>query len=236
MIKYFSTICLCLSLFACKSENNSEGTAVNDNDLAQQEETLSKAKEEARAIADASGETSWEEVEEVHFTFNVDRDTSHMARSWIWKPKTEEITMILDQDTTQYNRKNIDSTVTNADKGFINDSYWLLPQMHLVWDKTADLKVQDTATAPISGELMKKITITYPQEGGYTPGDAYDFFYDEDYKIQEWIFRRGNATEPSMLTIWEDYETFNGIDIATTHESKDRTTKLYFTDVEVITE
>ena len=47
---------------------------------------------------------------------------------------------------------------------------------------------------------MQKLTIVYGDEGGYTPGDAYDFYFGDDHIIKEWVFRKGNATEPSTMT------------------------------------
>lgn len=83
---------------------------------------------------------------------------------------------------------------------------------------------------------MKKITLTYVGEGGYTPGDAYDFFYDDKNMVREWIFRRGNAPDPSMTTTWEDYEDYKGIKISKTHNVADGSFKLFFTDISVKTE
>lgn len=38
-------------------------------------------------VANANGFQNWKNVKELKFTFNVDRDTSHFERTWIWKPK-----------------------------------------------------------------------------------------------------------------------------------------------------
>ena len=67
---------------------------------------------------------------------------------------------------------------------------------------------------------MNMITITYPNEGGYTPGDAYDIYFDEDYMIKEWTFRKGNSEDPSLSTTFENYKDYNGIKIATDHKQK----------------
>jgi len=238
-MKYsITTVALMLMLMACKTENKPNSETVTDNDMAQAtEENLSPAQETGKEIAMASGAENWDKVSEVQFTFNVDRGESHMERSWVWNPKSQDVKMMSEKDTVSYNRnEELDSIATNTDKAFINDAYWLLPQMHLIWDKDATLTVQDTATAPISNEKMQKITITYPDQGGYTPGDAYDFFYGDDNMIKEWIYRKGNASEYSMVTTWDDYKEYGGIDIATMHSSKDEKTKLFFTNVAVKTE
>ncbi|MEW7277945.1 hypothetical protein ABW636_05065 [Aquimarina sp. 2201CG1-2-11] len=83
---------------------------------------------------------------------------------------------------------------------------------------------------------MQKLTIIYKKEGGYTPGDAYDFYFKGDFIIREWVFRGGNQKVPSMITSREDYKDFNGIKIAQMYQVKDKSRKLYFTGIEVITE
>src|SRR5690606_33114281 len=167
----------------------------------------------AEKIANASGFENWKNVLELHFTFNVERDTTHFERSWIWSPKTDDVVMISGKDTITYNRKSVDSSSINADKSFINDKYWLLASFQLVWDHGTQISEPSKEAAPISNIEMNKITLTYPSNGGYTPGDAYDFYYDDDFIVREWIYRKENSKEPSMTTTWEDYENFNGIKI-----------------------
>ncbi|MEX0996183.1 MAG: hypothetical protein WDZ45_03955 [Flavobacteriaceae bacterium] len=186
-------------------------------------------------IAFAHGMEHWEQVEELKFTFNVDRGENHSERSWSWKPKTDDVTLYSSDDTIQYNRKNLDSLSLPADRAFINDKYWLLAPFNLVWDEGTSFTQKDSVTAPISNKTMQQLTITYGDEGGYTPGDAYDFFFENDFMIKEWIFRKGNDTVPSVITTWEDYKDFNGIKIATMHQNPEGTFKLYFTNIEVIT-
>ncbi len=79
---------------------------------------------------------------------------------------------------------------------------------------------------------MQKLTIVYGNEGGYTPGDAYDLYFADDYMLKEWIFRKGNQKEPSMATTWEDYAEINGLKLAQTHKNNEGF-KLYFTNLEV---
>jgi hypothetical protein len=185
-------------------------------------------------VAFAHGIEHWNQVEELHFTFNVDRGENHSERSWIWKPKTDDVTLFRNGDTINYNRKNLDSISLQADQGFINDKYWLLAPFNLVWDEGTAFSQKDSATAPISNKTMQQLTITYGEEGGYTPGDAYDFFFENDFMIKEWIFRKGNDTIPTMITTWEEYKDFDGIKIATMHQNPEGTFKLYFTNIKVI--
>lgn len=188
----------------------------------------------AEKIANANGLENWKNVSELQFTFNVERDTTHFQRSWTWNPKTEDVLMVLGKDSVAYNRKSVDSTSMNADKAFINDKYWLLAPFQLVWDTSATVSEASVAEAPISKAKLNKITITYTNEGGYTPGDAYDFYYDDDFIVKEWNYRKGNSKEPTMSTTWEDYEDFKGLKIAKTHNRSDANWKLHFTGIKVI--
>ena len=201
----------------------------------QKEETKTVEKEWStiERIAHANGFENWKKVSELQFTFNVDRDTTHFERSWTWNPKTEDVRMVSGKDTVVYNRQSVDSISMNADKAFINDKYWLLAPFQLVWDTSATVSEISTTEAPISKTQLNKITITYPNEGGYTPGDAYDLYFGEDFIIKEWSYRKGNAKEPTMSTTWEDYKDFDGIKIATLHQRTDADWKLYFTTIKV---
>ena len=187
----------------------------------------------AEKIANAHGIEKWNNVSKIAFTFNVDRDSVHFERSWIWHPKTGNVILTSAKDSISYNRKRMDSTSLGADKSFINDTYWLLAPFHLVWDKGTTISNMVQETAPISKTIMNKITLTYPSKGGYTPGDAYDFYFGDDYLVKEWIYRKGNSKSPSMITSWEDYKDFNGLKIAKEHKKNTGNWKLYFSNVNI---
>jgi len=187
----------------------------------------------AEKIAQANGFEKWKNVSEIEFTFNVDRDSIHFERTWSWKPKTGDVTLISNKDTISYNRNSVDSLSLNADKSFINDKYWLLAPFQLVWDKGTTISEVIKTEAPISKSILNKITLTYPIKGGYTPGDAYDFYFGDDYLIKEWIYRKENSETPSLISTWENYQDFNGIKLGLTHKKAEGNWKLYFTNVKV---
>lgn len=187
-------------------------------------------------VANAHGLQNWKNVKEIKFTFNVDRDTTHFERTWIWKPKTNDITSITTESTLEYNWADMDSVAHKTNSEFINDKYWLLAPYQLIWDsKNISHDHASNIEAPISKEKMQKLTIVYGSEGGYTPGDAYDFYFRNDFIVKEWVFRKANQPEPSMITTFEDYEEVNGLKIAKMHKMADGNFKLFFTDVEVKT-
>jgi hypothetical protein len=200
------------------------------------QEKLQKEYTLAENIANAHGFENWDKVKEFHFSFNVDKDSSHFGRSWIWKPKVNEVTMLTKKDTITYKTYKIEQESLEADRAFINDKYWALFPFQLIWDTSATLSEACKAEAPISKKLFNKVTLTYPTKGGYTPGDAYDIFYDDSYVIQEWTFREANAKEASMINTFENYKDFNGIKVAQDHKKAEGDWNLNFTNIKVITE
>ncbi|WP_036383014.1 hypothetical protein [Muricauda sp. MAR_2010_75] len=185
-------------------------------------------------IADAHGYENWKYVSEITFTFNVDRDSTHFERSWVWKPKMNEVTAISGEDTLTYNPKSMDSIAYKRNSGFINDRYWLAAPFNLMWDSNSyTFEHTEAEKAPISGENMQKLTIVYKNEGGYTPGDAYDFYFKDDYILREWVYRKSNQEEPSLATTWENYKNIGGLEIAQDHKKGDGSFHLYFTGLSV---
>ncbi len=219
-----------LLIFGCKQKTE---TPAHTTETPTKATETTKVPITAQKIAQASGIDQWNEVSEIAFTFNVERNGNHFERSWSWKPKSNEVSLISEKDTTSYNRSQMDSLHLKTDAAFINDKYWLLAPFQLVWDKGIIMTEEQNAIAPISKDTLHQLTIVYPDQGGYTPGDAYDFFYDENYKIREWNYRKGNAQASTMTTTWEDYQSFHGIEMATTHHNSTGNFKLYFTNISV---
>lgn len=176
--------------------------------------TESKELPVVEKIAHAHGFEKWDAVNEIQFKFGENR-------FWEWKPKTDDIKLTTNTDTISYNRKSMNSTAKKIDRAFINDKFWLLIPFQLIWDTSATISESVEATAPVSKTTMNKITVTYPKKGGYTPGDAYDIFYDNNYFIKEWVYRKGNSHKPTVSNTFENLQDFNGIKIALDHKKND---------------
>ena len=144
--------------------------------------------------------------------------------------------MVMGSAVVSYNRYKVDSTHMGADRAFTNDKYWFLVPFQLVWDKTATISEPVKKESPLGKENLAMITITYPTEGGYRPGDAYDIFYDENFLIKEWSYRPKNFDIPYMSTTFENYQDFDGIKIAINHKKDDGKWNLNFTDVSITLE
>ena len=225
---------LCLGIVSCNNSHNSSKTSSEELEIKNVDSLTEQSI--AKQIANAAGIENWDSVSEIAYTFNVDRSGNHTERSWIWHPKTDDVQMTTSNDTVIYNRKNMDSISTNADKAFINDKFWMLAQFQPVWDKDVKISYLEKVIAPISKDTLGKMTVVYGDEGGYTPGDAYDFFYDDNFKVKEWNYRKGNDPNPTISTTWEDYKNLNGLQIATNHKDNTGDFRLYFSNISVKTD
>jgi hypothetical protein len=182
------------------------------------------------------------ELAELRFTFNVERDGELKAsRAWTWHPADNTVTRTMaGESLTFVFGAPKDDAERKADAQFVNDSFWLAPQMHLRW-AGPDLTVTDAGEGPIpdgvrpsgAGEgTARKIVMQYaPTGGGYTPGDAYDLFLDPNGRIVAWNYREGGAPEPSMTTSFDGYVEVGPLTLATEHRSPDGKLRLFFTDL-----
>lgn len=184
-------------------------------------------------IAEANGIQNFEDVEEIRYTFNVKvNDTLRTSRAWTWRPQDKTASLTTADSTITYNYDSEASQHEAVDQRFINDQYWLLFPFHLVWDEM-EWEHSEEATAPISGENMQRVTVTYPDGAGYTPGDQYEIYFGNDHMIKEWVYLSGGSRENPFATTWEDYEVYEGIAIAKMHRNKDGSFELFFTEVGV---
>ncbi len=184
-------------------------------------------------IAEANGIENFEDVEELRYTFNVRvNDTLRTSRAWTWRPQDKQATLTTPESTVSYNYETEASQHEETDQRFINDQYWFLFPFHLVWDEM-EWEHTEQATAPISGEQMQRVTVTYPDGAGYTPGDMYEIYFGDDLLIREWVYLSGGSRENPFPTTWENYEEYEGINVAKMHKSKDGSFELFFTDVSV---
>lgn len=186
-------------------------------------------------IAMAHGINNFEKVQMLDFVFNIQRDTAApSSRHWQWFPKSNEVVFITDSATTKFNRNDTSTQeLKKLNARFTNDEYWLLFPFQLSWDKGFELLDSSIKVAPISGKSLRKITIKYNNKDGFTPGDRYDVYTDENHRIQEWAFHKTGVLEPSLVTTWENYKVFNGLQIAQEHKSKDGKFRVWFTNIKI---
>jgi len=194
------------------------------------------------SVAKAYGFQSWDQVQQLRFTFNVQRGANHVARSWVWEPKADRVSFTGTDQQGQpvkltYLRRELNAQpapqIKETDPHFINDQYWLLFPFHLAWDQAA--KVEDTGShkLPIGPGSTRSIAVTYPPNGGYTPGDIYELFVGGDGRIVQWIYRRSGAAKPTLVATWEEHRHLGPLVVSLNHRGAARDFRVWFTDVAV---
>ena len=185
-------------------------------------------------IAQAYGLDSWGQVEQIDFTFNAGSGDKATSRRWTWRPKDRQVTLHVEGGepiTYQQDDANKSDAAVAVDRHFVNDSYWFLFPFQLVWSNPT-VTEHGVAPLPIGDGEATKVTVQYPDQGGYTPGDAYDLYLDEDHHIVQWVFRRGGGEKGSPAT-WEDRASLGPIIVTLEHWGPDRKFHLWFSDVSI---
>ena len=172
-------------------------------------------------IAKTYGLDSFSQIEAIRYTFNAEGPLK-VSRTWVWEPKADRVSYEGPDKAGKpakltYVRSQLSAEAKEIDPGFINDQYWLLFPFHLVWDKSA--KVEDTGThkLPMGKGSAKRIVVTYPSDGGYTPGDTWELFVGADNRIQEWVYHHGGSVKPSGTWTWVEYKKAGPLLVSENH-------------------
>ncbi len=187
-------------------------------------------------LARRYGVESFEQVEILRFTFNAQVGTKTVRRTWIWKPQANAVTAAAanERPTVTFTHPlvggQIDEGIRKLDAQFVNDIYWLLFPLHLVWDATAVVEDRGRAPRPMRAGKARLIVVSYPAEGGYTPGDVYELFIGGDGLIAEWIYRRGGAPTATRMSTWEDHRRLGPLLVSLDHQGPDGF-RVWFSDV-----
>ncbi|RMG67857.1 MAG: hypothetical protein D6715_03775 [Calditrichaeota bacterium] len=193
----------------------------------------------AEKIARSHGLAHFANIEVLEYTFNAARGGKTVSRHWRWLPQTDEVYYQGPGPegkpiSFHYKRSQLkaDSSklIRFVDQRFINDQYWLLFPLHLVWDREVQLLYDGKAPFPIPPGEGPHLIVRYGNVG-YTPGDVYELFVDSNYRLRQWIFRRGGSKKPTLICTWEGYVKLGPLWIATQHWSADRSFHLWFTDL-----
>ena len=180
----------------------------------------------ADQIARTYGLDSFGQVDAIRYTFNIDAGPLKLARSWVWEPKTDQISYegkdkAGNRVKVTYSRSQLASQSAvvkeQVDPGFTNDQYWLLFPFHLVWDTGAAVQDASMQKLPLGKGSAKKVTVTYPS-GGYTPGDTWGLYVGKDGRIRELEFHHGGTAKPSLvLATWAGYKKAGPLLVSTDH-------------------
>jgi len=199
----------------------------------------------AEQIAKTYGLDSFEQVQAIRYTWNAQFPGVNVSRSWIWEPKTNQVSYEgKDKDgkpvKATYIRSQLDSQPANVknevDPAFINDNYWLLFPFHAYWDKSPTVTDQGVKTLPLGNGSGELLSVKYPSEGGYTPGDTWDLYLGKDNRVEQMVYHRGGPKKPSIVTTtWEAYKKAGPLLISTDHNGNadGNPVRIFITDVAV---
>ncbi len=199
----------------------------------------SQGKSIGSQIAATYGVQGFHRIERIRYTFNVKIGSKFIQRAWEWEPAVDRVTLHAGGQQTEpvtYRRDNPDDLSANLkkiDAWFINDRYWLLFPLHLAWDTQATIDDEGDAELPIGSGQARRVIVSYPGVGGYTPGDVYELFVLDNYQVIQWIYRRGGAPKPSRITTWEDHRRIGPLLISMDHHGKTPDFRVWFTNVAV---
>jgi hypothetical protein len=199
----------------------------------------------AERIAKAYGLDSFRQIDAIRYTFNVQLPGVTVARSWEWQPKTGQVSYEgKDKDgkpvKVTYQRSQLSSqsdTIKNEiDPDFINDNYWFLFPFHAYWDTSADIQDKGQQQLPLGNGSAELVSVKYPAEIGYTPGDTWDLYVGEDNRVEQFVYHRGVPKKPSVVTAtWEGYKKAGPLLVSTEHRgtADGGALHLFFSDVAV---
>ena len=182
----------------------------------------------AEQLAKTYGVDSWNQIEGLRYTFNVEFPGVKVSRSWEWEPKTGKVTYdSTDKDGkpvhASYLRSELSSQpdmVKNVvDPAFYNDQYWLLFPLHVLWDTSAHVTDEGMQKTSLGDGTADKVVVKYTGSDGYTPGDTWELFVDADHRVQELDYHRGGPIKPSLvIASWAGYKKAGPLLFSTEHK------------------
>jgi hypothetical protein len=170
----------------------------------------------AEQIAKAYGLGSWEKVETLRYTWNIELPGGKtISNKWEWSPKTNTVSFdgkdkAGNSVKVTYQRSQLDSqsdvVKKEVDPQFANDQYWTLLPFHLLWDGAAPTD-DGQQKLPIGEGTAQRIAMKYPSEGGYQPGDTWDLYIGPDKRIVQITYHRGAPNPPHLVSAkYTDYK------------------------------
>ncbi len=197
----------------------------------------------AEQIAKAYGLDSFGQIEQIRYTFNLGVGEGKISRTWVWEPKTDQVSYEGKDKAGMpvkltYLRSQLSSQAAvvrdEIDSAFINDQYWLLFPLHLVWDSNAKVEETGMHKLPLGKGSARRVLVTYPSEG-YSPGDTWELFVGTNNRIQEWVYHHGGSPQWTAAWSWEDYKRAGPLLISLNHPGKKdgKPLRVFFSDVAV---
>jgi hypothetical protein len=166
-------------------------------------------------LAKTYGLESFGQVEAIRYTFNAQLPGVELSRSWTWEPKSDQVAYEGKDKAgnpvkATYLRSQLGSQPANVrdeiDASFVNDNYWLILPFHVAWDTGTKVEDAGTQQLQLGKGSAQKVTVKYPSDGGYSPGDTWDLYVGADGRIEEMAYHRGGPAKFEVLATWADYK------------------------------
>jgi len=194
-------------------------------------------------IAKTYGLDSFGQIERIRYTFNADLGEVKLSRTWVWEPKADQVSYEGKDKAGKpvkltYLRSQLSSQAAvvkdEIDPAFINDQYWLLFPLHLVWDRSAKVEETGMHKLPLGKGSARRVVVMYPSEG-YSPGDTWELFVGTDNRIREWTYHHGGSAKPTVVASWEDYKRAGPLLVSLNHRGmrEGKPVRVFFSDVAV---
>jgi hypothetical protein len=205
----------------------------------------------AEQMAKTYGLDSFGQIEAIRYTFNLDVGALQLSRAWVWDLKADRVSYDGKDQAGQpvkatYVRSQLSSQPAvvkdEADPAFINDQYWLLFPLHVVWDSGgngAHVEATGRHKLPLGEGSAERVVVKYPPEGGYAPGDTWELYVGADHRVEEFIYHGGGPgiqKRPSLLiATWAGYRQAGPLLISTDHRgtADGQPMRVFFSDVAV---
>jgi hypothetical protein len=196
-------------------------------------------------LAKTYGLDSFGQIEAIRYTFNLDLGALKLSHAWVWEPKADRVSYEGKDKAGKpvkatYVRSQISSAPANVkdeiDPAFNNDNYWLIFPFHVYWDTSAVVTGKGTQKLPLGKGSATLVSVKYPSEGGYTPGDTWELYVGTDDRVREFIYRRGGPKKPSIvITTWADYKKAGPLLVSMDHRgtADGKPVRIFFSDVAV---
>jgi hypothetical protein len=178
-------------------------------------------------VAKTYGLDSFGQIEAIRYTWNAQFPGVNVSRAWVWEPKTNKVSFEgKDKEgkpvKVTYMRSALasqpDNVKNEVDPGFMNDNYWLLFPLHAYWDASATVTDQGMHKLPVGNGSAELVSVKYPSEGGYTPGDTWDLYVGKDNRVVQFVYHRGGPNKPSLVSAtWAGNKKAGPLLISTEH-------------------
>lgn len=197
-------------------------------------------------VAKTYGLDSWNKIEAIRYTWNLQLGPVNLSRSWEWEPKTGKVTYEAkgkdgNPVKVTYMRSDLsaqtDAVKKDIEPAFVNDNYTLLFPLKAYWDSSPAIIDQGMYNLPTGSGSAELVAVKYPAEvGGYTPGDTWELYVGKDNRVEYLVYHRGGAKKPSLLYVtWGGQKKAGPLLISTDHRGKadGQPIRIFFSNVSV---